>query len=121
VLELAARWKERGEGKPETFTFLGFTHYYATPQERNPHRRAAHFEKANGCEAQSSKPSRLSFNAERVIAWPRSMHGSERLCWVITNTTQSPETRLSCASLSFVIAGYGRVFTLAQQHPPDAV
>src|SRR5262250_676728 len=28
--------KARGEGKPETFTFLGFTHYlWAAPQERN--------------------------------------------------------------------------------------
>ena len=45
--------KARGEGKPETFTFLGFTLLWATPQERNLHRRADHCEEANGYEAQS--------------------------------------------------------------------
>ena len=58
----------------------------------------------------NSKPSRLSFNAGCMIAWPMSVPGSGRLCWVITNTTLFPGTRLSCASLNFACAGYGRVF-----------
>ena len=58
----------------------------------------------------SSKPSRLSFNAGCMIAWPMSVHGSGRLCWAITNTTLFPGTRLSCASSNFACAGYGRVF-----------
>ena len=58
----------------------------------------------------NSKPSRLSFNAGCMIAWPRSVHGSGRLCWDITNTTQFPGTRCSCASSNFACAGYGRVF-----------
>ena len=40
----------------------------------------------------SSKPSRLSFNAGCMIAWPKSVHGSGRSCWVITNTTLFPGT-----------------------------
>jgi hypothetical protein len=52
----------------------------------------------------------LSFNAGCMIAWPMSVPGSGRLCWVITNTTLFPGARLSCASLNFACAGYGRVF-----------
>jgi RNA-directed DNA polymerase len=66
----------------------------------------------------NSKPSRLSFNAECMIAWPKSVHGSGRLCWVITNTTQSPGTRLSYAFLSFACVGSGRVFWSAAASAP---
>jgi hypothetical protein len=66
----------------------------------------------------NSKPSRLSFNAECMIAWPKTVHGSGRLCWVITNTTQSLGTRLSCASSNFACAGYGRVFWSAVASVP---
>jgi group II intron reverse transcriptase/maturase len=101
--------KQRGEGKPETFTFLGFTHYCGQrQQERNLHRMADYCEKANGREAQ--KPSRLSFNAGCMIAWPKSVRGSGRSCWVITNITLFPGTRRSCASSNFACAGYGRAF-----------
>ena len=58
----------------------------------------------------NSKPSRLSFNAECMIAWPKSVHGSGRLCWVITNITLFPGTRLNCASSNVACAGYGRAF-----------
>jgi hypothetical protein len=58
----------------------------------------------------NSKPSRLSFDAGCMIAWPKSVPGSGRSCWVITNTTLFPGTRLSCASSNFACAGYGRVF-----------
>ena len=46
----------------------------------------------------SSKPSRLSFNAGSMIAWPTSVHGYGRLYRVITNITLYPETSISCAS-----------------------
>jgi hypothetical protein len=42
--------------------------------------------------------------------WPKSVCGSGRSCWVITNTTLFPGTRLSCASSNFACAGYGGVF-----------
>ena len=58
----------------------------------------------------SLKPSRLSFNAGCMIAWPMSVRGFGRLCWVTTNTTRFPGTRLSCASSNFACVGYGRVF-----------
>ena len=46
--------KQRGEGKPETFTFLGFTHYCGQRHEqRSLHRLADYGEEADGCEAQS--------------------------------------------------------------------
>ena len=46
--------KRRGEGKPETFTFLGFTHLlWAAHQQRSLHRLADHGEEADGREAQS--------------------------------------------------------------------
>ena len=44
------------------------------------------------------------------IAWPMSVRGSGRLCWVTTNTTLFPGTRRSCASSNFACVGYGRVF-----------
>ena len=43
--------KRRGEGKPETFTFLGFTHYCGKRRERTLHRLAHHGEEADGGEA----------------------------------------------------------------------
>jgi hypothetical protein len=58
----------------------------------------------------SLKPSRLSFNAGCMIAWPMSVRGSGRLCWVTTNTTLFPGTRHSCASSNFACVSYGRVF-----------
>ncbi len=58
----------------------------------------------------NSKPSRLSFDAGCMIAWPMSVLGSGRLCWATTNTMLFPGTRLSCASSNFACAGYGRVF-----------
>ena len=98
--------KQRGEGKPETFTFLGFTHYCGQRHKSGTFtvwrslRRSAWL--------RNSKPSRLSFDAGCMIAWPMSVLGSGRLCWAITNTTLFPETRLSCVSSNFACAGYGR-------------
>jgi len=108
--------KERGEGKPETFTFLGFTHYCG--QRHKSGTFTVWRITAKKRMVANSRPSRLSFNAECMIAWPKSVHGSGRLCWVITNTTQCPGTRLSCASLSFACAGSGRVFWSAVANAP---
>jgi hypothetical protein len=33
---------------------------------------------------QNRKPIRLSFNAGCMIAWRRSVHGSAKLCWILT-------------------------------------
>ena len=43
--------KQRGEGKPETFTFLGFTHYCGKRRKRSFHRLARNGEEADGGEA----------------------------------------------------------------------
>src|ERR1700674_2258076 len=108
--------KQRGEGKPETFTFLGFTHYCGQRHKSGTFTVCRITAKSEWL--RNSKPSRLSFNAGCIIAWPKSVHGSGRLCWVITNTTQSPGTRLSYASLSFACAGSGRVFWSAAASAP---
>src|SRR6266481_107015 len=108
--------KQRGEGKPETFTFLGFTTTVGDATRAEPSPYGGLLRKSEWL--RNSKPSRLSFNAGCMIAWPMSVPGSGRLCWVITNTTQSPGTRLSCASLSFACAGSGRVFWSAGASAP---
>src|SRR5258708_33453786 len=101
--EAAGRGKTRDLHLPGLYPLL-----WATPQERNLHRMADYMRKSEWL--RNSKPSRLSFNAGCMIAWPMSVLGSGKLCWVITNTTLFPETRLSCASSNFACAGYGRVF-----------
>ena len=46
--------KQRGEGKPETFTFLGFTHFCGrTTQRRSFHRLADYGQEADGREVAS--------------------------------------------------------------------
>jgi RNA-directed DNA polymerase len=45
--------KQRGEGKPETFTFLGFTHFCGRLTNGAVHRLADYGEEADGREAQS--------------------------------------------------------------------
>jgi retron-type reverse transcriptase len=50
----AARSRQRrGQGKPETFTFLGFTHFLWAAYDRTIHRLADYGEEADGYEAQS--------------------------------------------------------------------
>ncbi len=47
----AHKRKQWGKGKPETFTFLGFTHYCGS-QDGYLHRLADYVETENGCEAE---------------------------------------------------------------------
>jgi hypothetical protein len=100
--------KQRGEGKPETFTFLGFTHYCG--QRHKSGTFTVWRITAKKRMVRSLKPLRLSFNAGCMIATPMLVLGSGKLCWVITNTTLFLGTRLSCASSNFACAGYGGVF-----------
>ena len=88
--------KQRGEGKPETFTFLGFTHFCGQTT------RSGVFTvwriTANKRMVAKLKPSRPNFNAGSMIVRPRSVPGFGRWCWAITNTMLFRGTRLSCAS-----------------------
>ena len=43
--------ERRGEGKPETFTFLGFTHFCGKREQWNVHRLAENGEKTHGGQA----------------------------------------------------------------------
>jgi len=100
--------KYRGEGKPETFTFLGFTHFCGQLN-------SAELSSFGGLRRRSGwsrslKPLRLSFNAGSIIARPRSVHGFGKLCWDTTNTTPFPVTRLSCAFSIVALAGCGGAF-----------
>jgi CRP-like cAMP-binding protein len=76
--------KNRGEGKPETFTFLGFTHFCG------------------------------QLNRKRAfIVWRITVKKHQRTTEVgawLTNTTPFPEIRLSCASLVVALAGCGGAF-----------
>jgi nucleoid DNA-binding protein len=100
--------KLRGERKPETFTFLGFTHYCGQRHKSGTFTVGRITAKSEWL--RSSRPSRSSFNAGGMIAWPKSVDGFGRSCWATTNTMQFPGTRRSYASSSFACAGYGRVF-----------
>ena len=99
--------KQRGQGKPETFTFLGFTHYCGSATATEPSssgglRRRSEWRR-------SSKPSRLSRNVASIIARPRSVHGSAKLCWATSSTMLFRVTRHSCAFLAVASAGYGEL------------
>jgi RNA-directed DNA polymerase len=58
--------KQRGEGKPETFTFLGFTHYCGQRHKSGPSPYGESPRKSEWL--RNSKPSRLSFNAGCMVA-----------------------------------------------------
>ena len=73
--------KRRGEGKPETFTFLGFTHFcghLTSSGSFNVWRITAKKRMVA-----KLKSSRQSFNAGNTIARVRSAHGSGRLCGLL--------------------------------------
>jgi hypothetical protein len=110
--------KQRGEGKPETFTFLGFTHYCGQRHKSGTYtvwRITAKKRKVSKLKAIKVELQR------RMIASPMSVLGSGKLCGVITNTTLFPGIRLSCASSNFACAGYGRVFWSAVVNAPRCV
>ncbi|WP_433970309.1 reverse transcriptase domain-containing protein [Tunturiibacter gelidiferens] len=100
--------KLRGERKPETFTFLGFTHYCGQRHKSGTFTVGRITAKKRM--VAKLKASRSSFNAGGMIAWPKSGDGFGRSCWATTNTMQFLGTRHSYASSSFACAGYGRVF-----------
>ena len=88
--------KRRGEGKPETFTFLGFTHYLGNVTRSRPLLSGGQLRK--GAWLRSSKLSRSSFNAVSMIAPATSAHGCGVWLPVTTNTMLCPATSISCAS-----------------------
>src|SRR5712664_1809524 len=100
--------KRRGEGKPETFTFLGFTHFCGQLNSRQAF--IVWRITAKKRMVRSLKPLRLSFNAGSIIARPRSVHGFGKLCWDTTNTTPFPVTRFSYAPLIVALADCGGTF-----------
>jgi len=113
--------KQRGEGKPETFTFLGFTHFCG---QRSSDRAFIVWRITAKSEwSRSSKPSRPSFNAGSIIVRPRSVHGFEELCWATTNTMPFRATRLSCASLAVAFVGCGgaSLSVAANAHKCDGI
>ena len=88
--------KQRGKGKPETFTFLGFTHYCG--QRHKTETFTVWRITAKRGWLRSSKPSRLSFNAGSMIAPVRSVHGFGRWSSATTNIMLFPATSISCPS-----------------------
>ncbi len=83
--------EKRGEGKPETFTFLGFTHYCGKRRSNGAFivwRKTA--KKRMVAKLQAIKAELRLRMHERM---PTSVHGYERLCWVITATMRSRKHR----------------------------
>jgi hypothetical protein len=76
--------------------------------DRNVHRLADYGSEADGHEAESHQGQ--NFNAGSITVRPKSVRGSDRLCWVITNTTLFQGTRLSGASSAGVLLGCGLVY-----------
>ena len=98
--------KRRGEGKPETFTFLGFTHYcgqLTSSGAFNVWRDTA--KKRMGAKLQAIKAELRRRKHRSVRA--RSASGCGRLCRAITNTTRCRATLVSCASSGVASAGCG--------------
>jgi RNA-directed DNA polymerase len=101
--------KQRGEGKPETFTFLGFTHFcgqrisdgaFIVWRITAKKRMVAKL-KAIKAELQRRRHDRTA----TVGAWLRTV------VLGYTNTMLCPETRLSCAYFNDVLTGCGGVFS----------
>ena len=103
----AARDREqRGKGKPETFNFLGFTHYCGQRHKTKTFtvwRITAQKRMA----LRSSKISRLNFNAGCMIAWSKSVHGYGRWYRVTTSIMLFPATSISCTSSNIASTGSG--------------
>jgi len=97
--------KQRGQGKPETFTFLGFTHFCGTSRAAEPLTSGALRRRSEWL--RSSKSSRQSFTIGSIIARVTSAHGFGRLCRAITNTMLCPVTPVSCASSGVASADCG--------------
>ena len=68
--------KARGEGKPETFTFLGFTHYCG--QRHKSGTFTVWRITAKKRMVAKLKAIKVSFNAGCMIARPKSVRGSGR-------------------------------------------
>ena len=92
----------RGEGKPETFTFLGFRIFVDTSRVVELLTCGA-LRRRSGW-LRSSRSSRPSSNTGSIIARVTSACGSGRLCKVTTNTMRCPATRVSCVSSGVVYA-----------------
>jgi len=108
--------KQRGEGKPETFTFLGFTHFCG--QRKTNGAFTVWRITAKKRMVAKLKPSRQSFNAESITVRPRSVRGFAWLGWAITDTTPFQVTRRSCASSADAYAGSGGAFWSVAANAP---
>jgi hypothetical protein len=100
--------KRRGEGKPETFTFLGFTHFCG-------HLTSSGAFNVWRITAKKRMVAKLNvIKAElqhrKHIVRVTSAHGSGRLCRATTSTTRCPATRVSCASSDGAYADCGGAF-----------
>ena len=111
----AGERKRRGEGKPETFTFLGFTHFCGHRHKTETFTAAESLRRSAWL--RSSKPSRLSFDAVSMIAPVRSAYGSGGWFPATTNTMLFPATSISCASSGIASIGSGETFWFAAANP----
>jgi hypothetical protein len=82
------------ERRDKTFTFRGLTHYCGQRHKSGTFTVWRIIAKKR----MVAKLKAIKAELQRhgcMIAWPKSVRGSGRLCWLITNTTLFPGTRLS--------------------------
>jgi RNA-directed DNA polymerase len=106
---------QRGEGKPETFTFLGFTHYCGRRHKTETFtvwRITAKMRMAA-----KLKAIKVELHAASMIAPARSVYGSTRSYPATTNTMLFPATSTSCASSGIASIGSGGAFWFAAAKP----
>ena len=109
--------KQRGKGKPETFTFLGFTHYCGqrhktetfTVWRITAKKRMVAKLKAIKVELQRRMHDRVA----------KSVHGFRRLCRVTTNTMLFPAISTSCTSSEIAFIGSGEAFWFVAVRPRE--
>ncbi len=100
--------KQRGAGKPETFTFLGFTHFCGNLTSSGAF---------NVWRITAKKRMVAKLNVIKSELQPRKHHRTSevgawlgRLCRATTNTMQFPVTPVRCASSGVAYADYGGAF-----------
>jgi hypothetical protein len=86
--------KRRGEGKPETFNFLGFTHICAKTRKPAASRSIARLSVSDS--QQNSKLYGRSFGGAGTNQWPKSGSGGGSLYKDTSTTMRCPATSIVC-------------------------
>jgi hypothetical protein len=98
--------KRRGEGKPDTFTFLGFTHYCGTTRKSGAFMVWRKTAKKRMVAKLRAIKAELRDRMHEPVASP-AVNGCRRLSSVTTNTTPFRVIRIGFVSLASVCVDSG--------------